>query len=973
VDLESVMGRFLKSVLFVCLCFLVPLASAESFHVSQSGGSMVCGGVTQSTQAISFVNSSINWANPKVAGKIGPGDTVYLCGTITTWIIYSGSGSNGASITFTKHAGDPVKTAGSYANGNSYIDFKGVSLDDELEVTDPTLSNLAAFQVYNNGAAVPRHLNFQYLWIHEVGQQQCFKGSSVSPFPDYINVLDSHIEFCAALRPTTWVDRNGNPGTCVPGSGCGMGGAAIGLSSAHSIYRNLDVSHTDDNIYPSGSYTTISKVNFHDYCGSLAGGGWDVTGNKKLCEPDLVDSHSPMHIDYVQPTAGIQSASANHILTEDGSETKIYALAVTPDLETIRSNDLSATNVTNSIVTSTAYSFTYADVDILHRTATTGTGGHMRVTWFKCISVSAGICTADRNITDGVANATSAQWSQWQSPSGAISRSWYPSGGTHPADLAVTNATRSVISSASYSFLSTDVGRMFHLQFGTNIVPGYYVCQSVASGACTVDRNATNGTNATGIYGNLLTRAENAHLGVWQDTVTVYAGVLTIDSSTKTITRSSGSFITDGYVIGDTVWITGTTSNNGWYTVSNVTALVITVNETMTTETSTSTGNIGRCAGVKGLGNYVLRYMQIYNIGGNGAGMGVQQGIGAITYTYYNAVFYNNTFAELNRWVELTSKPTDGVNGFANFSKYGADVNNVYTNSMGNNGFWLGLTSGDPTIDYRGGLVFLDSRFCGGGSCSYRFPLIAGTESGPIRTYGTRTHNQGVGWTTGDPKFINCGWVGSVLNCTDLRLRVGSAATVGAVPLTTVDASDGGGALLTVALSPSTSSASPTATTGGTDFFQDGQDGTVTPDCVIIIHADNSHDIACIASGGIIDRTHMTLTSSPPRAPGDNIFLYSNAFGDVKWSSLYPGVRGATLPFAILSFTALPGAVNAGISTTLSWSTTGTSSCSLDNGYGSVALNGSVTILPWKTTTYTLSCDTLTTTYTVFVGSLYKQ
>ncbi len=58
-------------------------------------------------------------------------------------------------------------------------------------------------------------------------------------------------------------------------------------------------------------------------------------------------------------------------------------------------------------------------------------------------------------------------------------------------------------------------------------------------------------------------------------------------NSAKTITvagTSPGSFVYDSYQIGDTILVAGTASNNGWFTIANVTDTVITVNETMVTE-----------------------------------------------------------------------------------------------------------------------------------------------------------------------------------------------------------------------------------------------------------------------------------------------------------------------------------------------------------------------------------------------------
>jgi hypothetical protein len=51
-------------------------------------------------------------------------------------------------------------------------------------------------------------------------------------------------------------------------------------------------------------------------------------------------------------------------------------------------------------------------------------------------------------------------------------------------------------------------------------------------------------------------------------------------ASTSTITRTAGSFITDGYVVGGQVEVTNSTSNDGTYTISAVAALTLTLDGT---------------------------------------------------------------------------------------------------------------------------------------------------------------------------------------------------------------------------------------------------------------------------------------------------------------------------------------------------------------------------------------------------------
>ena len=54
------------------------------------------------------------------------------------------------------------------------------------------------------------------------------------------------------------------------------------------------------------------------------------------------------------------------------------------------------------------------------------------------------------------------------------------------------------------------------------------------------------------------------------------------DANPDTVTASSGSFITDGYVVGQQLTVAGTSSNNGTYTLATVAATVLTVLSTDT-------------------------------------------------------------------------------------------------------------------------------------------------------------------------------------------------------------------------------------------------------------------------------------------------------------------------------------------------------------------------------------------------------
>jgi len=72
---------------------------------------------------------------------------------------------------------------------------------------------------------------------------------------------------------------------------------------------------------------------------------------------------------------------------------------------------------------------------------------------------------------------------------------------------------------------------------------------------------------------------------------------LQFTASTKTITRASGDFSTDGYTSGDVIYVRGSTSNDGRYTVNTVGTTTMTVNETLVDEASAAGRTIDAAVG----------------------------------------------------------------------------------------------------------------------------------------------------------------------------------------------------------------------------------------------------------------------------------------------------------------------------------------------------------------------------------------
>jgi len=132
------------------------------------------------------------------------------------------------------------------------------------------------------------------------------------------------------------------------------------------------------------------------------------------------------------------------------------------------------------------------------------------------------------------------------------------------------------------------------------------------------------------------------------------------------------------------------------------------------------------------------------------------------------------------------------------------------------------------------------------------------------------------------------------------------------------------------------------------------------------------------AISGLVSGANYSITGTDPtlgafsgggEVTGDSA-IFAFAAGDVTVVLQLTRTSHGSGP-SIGSFTATPNTINAGQSSTLSWSTTNAVSVTIDNGVGSQPVSGSVSVAPTATTTYTLTATngtgtaTATTTVTV--------
>ena len=114
-----VVGMFvLLSMLFVS-----PNVFAADFYIAQTAAGSANGTACADAYAVTWFNTTGSWANPKVAGKVGPGDTVHLCGTVSSPLSQGIAGSSGTVITILWEQGAVLSLDPSTSTWNSIADM----------------------------------------------------------------------------------------------------------------------------------------------------------------------------------------------------------------------------------------------------------------------------------------------------------------------------------------------------------------------------------------------------------------------------------------------------------------------------------------------------------------------------------------------------------------------------------------------------------------------------------------------------------------------------------------------------------------------------------------------------------------------------------------------------------------------------------------------------------------------------------
>ena len=165
---------------------LAPIASAQTqtIYIAATAQGAGTGADCADALAYTFFNSSSNWVGSFTTGKISPGTTVPICGTITAsagasgFLAFQGSGTSGHPITLQFTSGAVLTAAywgtngAIYSNGNDYITVNGNSLGGTITAS-ANGTNLANQQSTSKGVylvgcsnCTVQNLNVTNIYVH---------------------------------------------------------------------------------------------------------------------------------------------------------------------------------------------------------------------------------------------------------------------------------------------------------------------------------------------------------------------------------------------------------------------------------------------------------------------------------------------------------------------------------------------------------------------------------------------------------------------------------------------------------------------------------------------------------------------------------------------------------------------------------------------------------------------------------------
>lgn len=180
------MGVLKRIILTLCVAlffFSYAYSFAEDFYIKEGGSNAFLVSSSCSTNYMSpaFFNTASNWQTSKTANKIGAGDTVHLCGIISTPLTVQASGTSGNKITI-KFEDDAKLSKPSWngialnTNSKQYLIIDG-GTNGIIENTD---TGTLGFYNYQQNAQGIWALGCNYCEIKNLNIQNIYRRTSAS-------------------------------------------------------------------------------------------------------------------------------------------------------------------------------------------------------------------------------------------------------------------------------------------------------------------------------------------------------------------------------------------------------------------------------------------------------------------------------------------------------------------------------------------------------------------------------------------------------------------------------------------------------------------------------------------------------------------------------------------------------------------------------------------------------------------------
>ncbi len=257
----------------ICLALFSNVCFAEDIYIAQTSTGANSGADCIDAHSASWFNSSGNWSSTKTSGKIGPGDTIHLCGSFTaaggsTMLTAQSSGTSGLPITILFESNSKlsapywsVSSGAINISNKSYITIDGGS-NGTIEATDngTALSNKVSSRgivaSYTSNCTI-KNLSINNMYVHDNVYNNNDTGIDQTNTNGII-FLNS---------PNLTIDH-----VIVKDAGWALNGWGNNITIS-----NCDISNVDHGI-AFGPGGTVSGINiygnhFHNYV------NWDTTSN----------------------------------------------------------------------------------------------------------------------------------------------------------------------------------------------------------------------------------------------------------------------------------------------------------------------------------------------------------------------------------------------------------------------------------------------------------------------------------------------------------------------------------------------------------------------------------------------------------------------------------------------------------------------------------------------------------------------